>query len=447
MGRMNKVYHSEVSSTMNKEIEETVERSEEVQEIIDRMPTRGAMYVIIITSILVAVVFLLGFFIKYSSTVDGEISVTAQSAPVRLVTNASGKIHLLFTDNASVKEGCVLAYVESGSNYKDILFIDSLLTECSNLETESLFPVELLLGEISSSFNSFLIANTQYCRMKKSDVYKIMRMALQQQISIDEKMIENLNRELSFKKINLRIEKEWLTKDSLLNQVQVISGQDLQRQQSSYLNLQASYEELHSRKLSRLSQISKNEQQLQQLILEERETLEKLLQELLARKNELMNTIRLWKEKYLLYSPIEGKVEYLGFWRENSFVQNGQELFSILPSQNEVVGEVFVPAYGVGKIEIGQIANVKVANYPFDEYGLIKGEVRSISRLSNKRQAPDGTSDDVYRVTISFPNGLKTNFGKTLYLNFESKGTVEIITKPKRLIERLFDNLKSKVEK
>lgn len=112
-----------------------------------------------------------------------------------------------------------------------------------------------------------------------------------------------------------------------------------------------------------------------------------------------------------------------------------------------MMGEVLIPSYGVGKIKIGQTANVKIENYPYDEYGLIKGEVQSISRLSHKMQAADGKNANAYRVVISFPNGSYTNFGKNLMLDFESVGNVEIITKPKRLIERLFDNLKAKTEK
>ena len=54
---------------------------------------------------------------------------------------------------------------------------------------------------------------------------------------------------------------------------------------------------------------------------------------------------------------------------------------------------------------------------------------------------------DNFPVILTFPDGTLTNFGKILPLDFETKGTVEIITKRKRLIERLFDNLKSKGEK
>ena len=36
------------------------------------------------------------------------------------------------------------------------------------------------------------------------------------------------------------------------------------------------------------------------------------------------------EREYLQYAPIEGNLEFLGFWRENGYVQIGQELFSII---------------------------------------------------------------------------------------------------------------------
>ncbi|WP_187367616.1 hypothetical protein [Bacteroides bouchesdurhonensis] len=76
-------------------VEEKVERNEEVQAIIDRMPTRSATYAIILTLLLAGAIVTLGFIIKYPETVDGQISITARLAPVRLVANTSGKLHLL----------------------------------------------------------------------------------------------------------------------------------------------------------------------------------------------------------------------------------------------------------------------------------------------------------------------------------------------------------------
>lgn len=52
--------------------EEVVQRSEEVQTIIDRMPTRGATYAIILTTLLILIILILGFVIKYPDSVDGS---------------------------------------------------------------------------------------------------------------------------------------------------------------------------------------------------------------------------------------------------------------------------------------------------------------------------------------------------------------------------------------
>lgn len=436
--------------TQDEEKKEVIQRSEEVQTIIDRMPTSGATYAIVLTIILITSIITLGLIIKYPDTIDGQITITSNLAPIRLVSNTSGKLHLLHEDKTTIYEKQIIAYIENEANYKDVLIIDSLLTLYSNRELED-FPIitGLILGGNSSAFNSFIIAHSQYYRALHSDIYKIMCNSLQQQNIINREIIKNLDLELSLKKKKLNIEGELLSRDSILNQVKAISEQEYNRQKSLYYDLQCTYKEMHSSKLSHMAQIQRNEQQIQQYILEEQEKLEKLKADLSASKSQLINMLYTWKKQYLLISPINGQIEYLGFWRENYFVQNGQELFSILPDQNEIVGEVIVPSFGIGKVKIGQTANIKVNNYPYMEYGLIKGKVNSISRLSNKikQSSSEVTKEgNVYRILITFPDGLHTNFNKTLDLDFETQGTAEIITKPKRLIERLFDNLKSKAE-
>lgn len=45
-------------------------------------------------------------------------------------------------------------------------------------------------------------------------------------------------------------------------------------------------------------------------------------------------------------------------------------------------------------------------------------------------------------VLVDFPDQLKTNYGAQLEFKAEAKGTAELITNDRRLIQRLFDNLK-----
>lgn len=435
------------SEVFPKEKEDITSKSEEVQAIIDRMPTYWVKWVVLCVSVLMGIIVLLGFLIQYPDTVDGQISVTATTAPVRLVATGNGRINLLQSNKTFLQKGDVISYLESGANYKHILWADSLLNAL-NYSANKIYalPDTLLLGEVSSAYNAFLLSYLQYERLLTSDIYATMQQNLQQQIHSDEAVIINLNNELQLKKQVIHHSLNQLRRDSILLSVKGISEQEYQRQHTAHLSIQESHLNLQSSRLMKQSEVSRNQLEIQRILLEEIETKEKAYSDYITRKNELSNAINLWKERYLQYTPVAGELEYLGFWRDNSFVQAGQELFSIIPDKNNILGEVMIPSLGAGKVKVGQTANVKISNYPHDEYGLLKGIVKSISRITNKVQTQNGTGD-AYLVVVSFPEGMVTNFGKTLPLDFESKGTAEIITKRKRLIERLFDNLKAKGEK
>jgi hypothetical protein len=99
----------------------------------------------------VFVVLLLGCIIKYPDTVDGQVSISAHNAPVRIVAKNNGRIHLLNANKSMLGKGTVIAYIESEANYAHILQIDSLLQVYNtNAVERHLFPDNLVLGEIGS---------------------------------------------------------------------------------------------------------------------------------------------------------------------------------------------------------------------------------------------------------------------------------------------------------
>lgn len=194
------------------------------------------------------------------------------------------------------------------------------------------------------------------------------------------------------------------------------------------------------------SEIQQTEIQILRSEVEEQELLEEAFNTLEVRYQSLVNDVRVWKERYLFVSQGTGTLDYLGFWRENTMIESGTEVFAIVPNSTVAIGEAIIPALGAGKVKIGMEVNIKLNDYPYDEYGLLVGKVLSLSKSTNQTSTPSGNIN-TYRVRIALPNGLTTNFGYSLSPNLESKGTAEIVTKPRRLIERLFDNLKSKTNK
>jgi hypothetical protein len=64
-----------------------------------------------------------------------------------------------------------------------------------------------------------------------------------------------------------------------------------------------------------------------------------------------------------------------------------------------------------------------------------------ISLVSQAQKFEQGTIN-TYFVIIDLPQGLKTNYGEQLDFEYEISGQADIIVKERRLIERLFDNLR-----
>lgn len=418
-------------------------RSEEVQDIIDRMPTGWCGWVVTIVASLIVVLLTLSCIIRYPETVDGQVSITANTAPVRLVSVTNGRLHLLLSRETQVRQGDVLAYVESGTNYQHYLALKSFLVQ---EDIKKLPPQQLELGELSSTYNTFLFSLQHYLRISHSPRYATVRKSLQAQIEADQKVAAQLARSREYReKMNKNLARE-MHRDSMLIGDGFVSQSEMEANANNYYAQADAAVNVQANRYAKQADIRRSQTEIARNEQEEAEAIEEARSDMEAKRNVLLGEMRLWEEKYLFRAPMSGQLDYLGFWHENTTITAGTEVFSILPSKNHVIGEAHISAMGAGKVHVGQVVNVKLQDFPYDEFGQLKGRVMAISRLTNKTQVEKQVSE-TYLVEILFPEGLVTNFGQRLPLNFESKGTAEIITQPKRLIQRLFDNLKAKTEK
>ena len=150
----------------------------------------------------------------------------------------------------------------------------------------------------------------------------------------------------------------------------------------------------------------------------------------LRNATELLNAqIKLWEQEYLFVSPIDGFVTQMGIWSQNQNVTIGEHVFTVVPLEQTVPrGKAMLPTQGAGKVKIGQRVNVRINNYPDQEFGYLLGKVESISSVP--------TTEGFYVVEVSFPNGMQTNYGKTLPIVQQIFGHADIITEDLRLLER-----------
>ncbi|MCX6222325.1 MAG: hypothetical protein NTZ69_15245 [Bacteroidia bacterium] len=81
-----------------------------------------------------------------------------------------------------------------------------------------------------------------------------------------------------------------------------------------------------------------------------------------------------------------------------------------------------------GKVQVGQRVNLKFASYPYMEYGVVEGVVSKISSVPN---------GETYALEVNLPGQMVSTFGKKLEFQQELKGTAEIITEERRLLDRI----------
>jgi hemolysin D len=80
-----------------------------------------------------------------------------------------------------------------------------------------------------------------------------------------------------------------------------------------------------------------------------------------------------------LRSPDDGVVKELATHTAGAVVQPGTVLFSIVPRDESLRAEVWIPNDDVGFVHEGQTVRVKVAAFPFQKYGMVDGRVVHVS--------------------------------------------------------------------
>ncbi len=160
-----------------------------------------------------------------------------------------------------------------------------------------------------------------------------------------------------------------------------------------------------------------------------------LLKSVLQSFNQLKKAIRDWELQYAFIATMDGKISFIEAWNENQTVNIGDLLFTIVPTgENNYLARLKTPAQNSGKIEAGQRVLIRLQNYPEEEFGMLTGNVKTISFLPDK--------DSLYAIEVSLPERLITTYNKEIEFTQELQGSAEIITEDLRLIERFFYQLR-----
>ncbi|WP_312195168.1 HlyD family secretion protein [Epilithonimonas vandammei] len=424
-----------------KDILDNIElRSENVQDILTQPPRWMIRWGNTVILIILVIVLIMSYIIKYPEFVPAQIVVTSQNPPEKLEARIDSKIEkILINDHQHVCKNQIIMVLQSTSSYKDILELKNIIDSLPNRSLIS-FPIEktlkFRLGEIQGDYNNFAKAFQDERLFKKLQPYAPENLAADQSLAEYKARIANLQEQRNLEKAKYELTKKNFQRSQELFNQGVIASIELENEKIKFLQAEQGLKNL-SITLSQMQEGVSNLHKTKSgaLINTEKDKINYSSQTLQLYE-QLRKSLRQWEQNYLLISSTDGIVSFQQFWGENQFVKSGNMIMSILPNEKEfIVGRMKIASTNSGKVQVGQKVLVKLDNYRYQEYGIIEGKVQNISLT------PD--SEGNYYVDVILPKGLKTSYNKTLPFDKELKGNAEIVTQDLRLIERLFYQIRT----
>lgn len=147
-------------------------RSEQVQEILTKVPSWMIRWGNLLFLFLILMLLSLSWFIKYPDVIVSNALITTHIPLQKIYAKTSGKLDtVLIRDNELVEKNQVLAIMENSAEYKDVFKLISLTNKIHINNREFDFPINdipiLSLGNIGASYALFENNYTQYLLIKE----------------------------------------------------------------------------------------------------------------------------------------------------------------------------------------------------------------------------------------------------------------------------------------
>jgi HlyD family secretion protein len=419
-------------------------RSDEIQDILGKVPPFLVRSGITGISIIVIVLIAIAAWFKYPDRILSEIQLTTDNPPVYIISRTTAKITDFFVkDNQEVKRGALLAVLESGAMYNDVLaareLVDSIITTREGLDSVLLKKIfsgeELELGTLQDEYAGLQKAIQELLDFIKFDKYLIRIRGLENELKDYGVHYNRLWEQRQNKEKELEIAEKQYNRMDQLHSEGAVSELELETAEQNYLSQKGQLENARIEMSNTAITMSQLEQSINEFKIERNEERLNAIGKVMESKDRFLSALTDWEQKYLLISPADGLVSLGNYWSENQEAREGDRIMAIVQeTSGPIIGKLVLPGRGAGKVEEGQKVIIKFDRYPYMEFGLVTGIVESISLV------PDGNN---YYVEVGFPDGLTTSYNQELDFTQEMTGQAEIITETRSFLVRIITPIKS----
>ena len=146
-----------------------------------------------------------------------------------------------------------------------------------------------------------------------------------------------------------------------------------------------------------------------------------------------------------ILSPVKGTIFDLKLTTPGYYNQINQPVLKIVPFE-KLEADIEIPSRKIGFVKVGQSADISIDSFPSNDFGVLKGEVKSVGSDALSPNAEKQRSDYQYPATIKLNNQqLNLKNGTKLSLQAGMSLTANIKLRKVSYLQLLLSSFKSKV--
>lgn len=425
------------------------ERYIEAAEMIERAPSWLLKWGVISLGLIFLILISVSIFIKYPDTLEGGCLVTSYPPALKITPYVNGRIANIFVvDGDKIDRNSAILELENNTGLSNVYALERYIkqvlhsialndnTELRNLIIDSTFKLsdgQNYLNQLQQNIQSYLLLTHQ-------DIYSKQINILKEQIQ-NFTTLSNINdTEKSLLRVELAQTNELFSANEKLYADKVISKVEYFEEVEQLNEKKILLENKKKEKIQNNISVKEYKKQISDIENEAIERKQNLLLAIQESVYNLNNYIESWKRQYIISAPFNGTFYFSKFLQPNQMINAMEDIGMLVANKPVFIGNVTLSSSGAGKIKIGQLVQIMLDQYPYNEFGYIEGKVKKISVFPQKSVITN--SDATYQIYVTLSDSLVTTYNVPIPFLPEMPGKARIITNDRSLLERLISSMR-----
>ncbi|MEM7593853.1 MAG: response regulator [Cyanobacteria bacterium P01_A01_bin.83] len=420
-------------------ISDSNEWSSLTKELIETLPrvwTRGLLYALMV---IVGIILPWAMFSKVDETGSARGKLEPQGKVFTVDAPVSGTVEEVFVSEGQlVKSQQPLLSLESEPVENEL---EQVQTELEGQRKE-LAQLKLLKNQLVLTVNTQKQQNTAQLFEKQAQLDQARQDVKHTQTALN--LALKANQEAK-KEVQRFVEAK---NQGIVSEIQVIEKKDAARERERLLEqANAENEQAQLRAVEQQKSYQSLTHSGDIAVLRGQEQLKEIEQQIVTLNSQIkshqskINGLSYQLEQRIVKSPVNGSIFQLPAQETGTVLEPGGLVAEIAPQQSSLILKAQMIPTESGSLEQGMPVKMKFDAYPFQDYGVVEGEVVSISPTTKVVDTAEGKAES-YELEVKLDRDYIQAKNKRVTLRAGQTATAEVIVRQRRLIDFVLDPFK-----